>query len=177
MIYSVLLFAHLLAVFVSFGAAAVDFVAIHKTRAARSAAEVLEFSWLFEPLEKLHRAGGPLILLSGIGMLYIRWNWNQAWLDVSLVTLVLIAVSGGALNAPKGRALHAAAVQANSAMTPALAAAIADPMPLYITSAITGAALGVTWLMVSRPGLLVSIATIVIGIALGLLSARTRAAR
>lgn len=169
MIYHVVLFIHLIAVFASFAAATLEFVAIRRMRQASTAGQVLEWSWLHAPVEKLHRIAGPLLLVTGLILEYLTWGWMQAWINVSIVALIAIAVCGATQNAPRFRAIHEAALASASplAMPPDLTAKLASPAPLIITGTLVGTALGVTFTMVAKQSWVPSLLAVLIGAGCG----------
>ena len=183
MAYHLALFVHLLAAFASFAATALQFTAIYRMRTAASLAQLREWSWLYAPIEYGHRAGGALLLLSGLCMEYLRWGWRQGWINVSIAALVLIAFTGASVAGPKLHKLHQLVIAHSrtsfgaGSLPAELTQLLADPLPLRLAAILTGAALGVTYIMVAKPSWGTSLATVAVGAAAGSLIPLTRTAQ
>jgi hypothetical protein len=155
-LYSIALFLHIVGALLLFATLAVEGVALrlfHRaaaTEAARSAAALL----------RINRTVGPLaalaILIPGMYMTATTWG-GAAWIMVSLVALVVIAVLG-AVNGIRILALE---------RTGALLAGMRNP--LFAISWLTrvGIALSVVFLMSVKPGALGAVLAIALGAGVG----------
>ena len=178
--YHVVLYIHLLALFVGIGAGAVLIACLLRLRVAQTLAEAAPFGRLAGKAGKLF----PLAILglfgSGAYMTSDLWSWSTRWIDVSIAGLVLLAVQGPLLGERMGKRVEAA-LHANGRGVLGDAALRSCRHPLLFSSELSamGVVLGIVWNMTQKPGLGGSIAAVAggyaVGFTLGVVMARGRA--
>ena len=165
--YSVALFVHILGVITLFGVIAFQQVGAMRLRAATTAQEVRLWSGVLRPTGRMLPASGALLLASG---LYMGRSWPRGTplVVVGFVTLLAMAVVGGAVIGRWLAAIgRASVVAAGDPIGPDLSRLIRDPAGSIALSAVSGAALGVVWLMTNKPGWVASVWIVTGATALG----------
>jgi hypothetical protein len=107
--YNLMLLAHILGVLGIFIATGMEHLVLWRLRAARTTQMVREWSLVMRWADVLFAASALVILGAGLLMTITTWGWNQAWIDLSLGTLVLVAILGGGVNGSGFRAIERAA--------------------------------------------------------------------
>jgi hypothetical protein len=166
--YHVVLYIHLLALFVGVGAGAVIVACLFQLRAAQT----------LEAAAPLGRLAGkaarafPVAILglfgSGAYMTSDLWSWGTGWIDVSIGGLVLLAVQGPVLGERMGKRLDAA-LHANGPGRLGEAARRMTRHPLLWASELSalGVVFGIVWNMTQKPGVGGAVGAIVGGYAVG----------
>jgi hypothetical protein len=166
--YHVVLYIHLLALFVGIGAGGALLVCLMKLRGAQTLEAALPWGMTAGQVAKFF----PIAILglfgSGAYMTSDLWTWSTGWIDVSIAGLVYLALMGPIVG---GRGEHAvkAALQANGpgALGDAARRAARHPA-LWITECTNlGVVFGVVWNMTEKPGTGSAIAAVLGGIAAG----------
>lgn len=170
--YHLALFAHICGVLLLFIADGVELTAMLGMRRAQAVEQVREWGRVEAAAEKLYPPAILLILAAGIYMALTAWGIRIAWIDTAFVLLLALSVQGPALNGRRLRAIHAAAEAAPAGpVPPALTRRILDPVLWTSAQTMPAIALGIVFLMVIKPNLAGSLATIVVAGVLGVLSA------
>lgn len=170
---TIALFVHVMAALVVFGAGMIGHLGLVKMRSAPDVATIGSWMGTARTMRKLLGPGALLILVSGGHLVDRAFSWSDGWVLSSLVGLVLIEVAGGALMGPRLEALGMAAHQApDGPVTPALRARVVDPVLWVVSHAITGAVVGIVYLMVDKPSAVVSVAVVAGTAVVGALTAR-----
>jgi hypothetical protein len=166
--YHVVLYIHLLALFVGIGAGAVLLVCLFQLKAAQTLADAVPWGVVAGKTGRLF----PIAILglfgSGAYMTTDVWTWGTRWIDVSIAGLVVLSLQGPLLaerTAKKlERALHANGPgplgEAARRMTRHPALWVAELSNL-------GVVFGIVWNMTEKPGTAASIAAVVGGYAVG----------
>jgi hypothetical protein len=166
--YDVVLYVHLLALFVGIGAAAVLLVCLFQLRAARTLEQAVPFgkvagkAGMFFPVAILGLFG------SGAYMTSSQWSWGTRWIDVAIAGLVVLAVQGPVVAERTAKKLEAA-LHANG---PGLLGEEARRMALHpglwvVEFSAIGLVLGIVWNMTQKPGLGGSLGAALGGYAVG----------
>lgn len=168
MVYSAGLFLHFLVVGIAFGAAAL----IHSSQERlRSAPRVADARAALLQLGAAARAM-PLIGLglfaTGAVLTQSRWSWTIPWIDVSIAGLVAMQVISGAILRPGmvriGRALDEAGT---SDVSGALAATIRDRRVFVVSHVPPALAIGIMYVMVTKPGAIAGVAVLLVAVVAG----------
>lgn len=171
--YPLILFAHILGVLGLFMALAVELASMVGTRHARTIEVVRSWSGVSKPLEMLFSFTFLLLLGTGLIMMLNVWGWGHAWIDLSLVLLILLSVMGATVNGGYARriARRAAALE-HGAIPSDLEYDLNHP--IYWTSVVSMAmlALGIVFLMVVKPGWLGAAMTLIITLLVGIILAQ-----
>ncbi len=170
--YHVVLYIHLLALFVGVGAAAVLLVCLFQLRSAQTVSDAAPWGAV---AGKTGRAF-PIAILglfgSGAYMTTDVWTWNTGWIDVAIAGLVVLALQGPLIGERAGKKLEQALHENGPGPLGERARLMTRHRGLWISefSAI-GIVLGVVWNMTEKPGTASSIAAVVVGYAVGALLA------
>jgi hypothetical protein len=168
--YILALFAHIVGVLVLFMSIALQWLITLRVRGARSITQVREWSGLARGLTRLAPVSGVLILGAGISMTAIAWSILTTWIDVSVAAMVIMMILGMGVVGRRLKAIHHAATEASSDAIPAALQARMDDPPLWIAMQMAVAvALGIVFLMTTKPSLTISIVSVLVSLALGAL--------
>ncbi|HEU4698551.1 MAG TPA: hypothetical protein VFS40_05190 [Gemmatimonadales bacterium] len=164
--YQITLFLHVSAALGMFAALGIEWAAAAPLRRAASAEEARP--WL-RLLRAPGRLGGPAaLLLLATGMYMTRTTWGrQAWIGLALLGLVLLAVLAAGVTgrrlAALARALHSGAPAAGAPL-----GRLEDPALVVSLRLRTTLALGIVFLMTSKPAAGLALAAMGTALALGL---------
>ena len=151
--YHVALFVHILAFVVASGASAVMRLAAGRRARARTVGETLEWHDVMEGTSRLFPLCIAALVVTGFYMIGITHApaWTAGWVVGGTAGVVFLLASGAFLGA-KGKALRQVlqgmAAQGADRPAPAL---VPPPLLLALPAANTGVALGVAFVMVTKP--------------------------
>ena len=104
--YHVVLYIHLLSLFVGIGAASVLVVCLFQLRGARELIEAVPWGMTAGKIGRLF----PIAILglfgSGAYMTSDVWTWSSGWIVVGIVALVVLAVQGPLIAERSGKKLE-----------------------------------------------------------------------
>jgi hypothetical protein len=167
--YHVVLYIHLLALFVGVGAAAVLFACLTQLRGAQTLADAVPWGMV---AGKTTRAFPFAILgLFGTGayMTSDVWTWSTRWIDVSIAGLVLIAIQGPLVAERTAHKLKHALQENGPGPLGKHARRMARHPGLWVAEFTNvGLVLGIVWNMTQKPGTAGSIAAVLGGYLVGL---------
>ncbi len=161
--YDVALFIHLLGVITLFLAMGL----LQRGGARIRQAETLEHLRLWLGLVQTTRGMFPaavvMLLATGLYMTADVWTFETPWVVTAIVGLLGIAILGALLVGRRfARIGRAAGTAGEGPVPPELARAIEDATPWVALSANNGAAIGILWLMATKPSWTGSIAVVVV---------------
>jgi hypothetical protein len=166
--YHVVLYIHLLALFVGIGAGTVLLVCLFQLRGAQTLADAVPWGRV---AGKTARAFPIAILgLFGTGayMTSDVWTWSTRWIDVSIAGLVLLALQGPLVAERAAKKLEKALHENGPGPLGKHARRMTRNPGLWVAEfSNLGVVLGVVWDMTQKPGLGAGIAAIVGGYAVG----------
>ncbi len=171
--YHIALFIHLFAILAATAATAVVEVAQTRGRRAATVAEALEWHASAGRAARTFPAAVLALVLTGGYMIRAggAWSWQMGWVQAGLTGAVLLLASGAVLG-PRARRRG----DALRALPPAAAPPPnRDAVMGAIGSANPGLALGVVFVMATKPALATSLAILLIGAAAGIVRGRARA--
>jgi hypothetical protein len=166
--YHVVLYIHLLSLFVGVGAASVLVVCLFQLRNAAELTEAIPWGRVAGKIARLF----PIAILglfgSGAYMTSDVWTWGTGWIWVGIVALVVLAIQGPLIAERSGRKLEHALRENGPGPLGDHARRMCRYWGLWIVefSAI-GLVLGVVWNMTTKPGTGTSIAAALIGYGAG----------
>jgi hypothetical protein len=168
----VVLFAHILVAIVAFAIAAALHLSQFVMRGATSTATLKAWDPVTHRLEPLF----PIValVLFGLGAWLVslsdgEFRWGDGWVITAAVGLGVMEVVGGVVLAPHGKRQHAAIVAAaNGPVDARLRAHLVSPAPWAAGFFATATALGIVFLMATKPG---AVASVIIVAACGLAGA------
>ena len=166
--YHVVLYIHLMALFIGIGAGAVLLVCLFQLRAAQTLADALPWGMVAGKTEKAF----PIAILglfgSGAYMTSDLWTWGTGWIDASIGGLVLLAVQGPLVGGRSGHMLKHALQENGPGPLGEKARRMTRYPGLWVTEfANLGVVFGIVWNMTQKPGTGTAIAAIVIGYVVG----------
>ena len=166
--YHVVLYIHLLSLFVGIGAAAVLSVCLFQLRAARELTDAVPWGMVAGKTGRMF----PIAILglfgSGAYMTSDVWSWSSGWIVVGIVALVVLGIQGPVIAERSGKKLEHALRENGPGPLGENARRMCRYWGLWMVefSAI-GLVLGVVWTMTTKPGTAGAIAAAVIGYAVG----------
>ena len=166
--YHVVLYIHLLSLFVGIGAASVLVVCLFQLRDARELTDAIPWGRAAGKIGRLFPVAILGLLGSGAYMTSDIWTWSSGWIVVGIVALVVLAVQGPVIAERSGKKLERALIENGPGPLGEHARRMTRYWGLWVIefSAI-GLVLGVVWNMTTKPGTWTSIAAAVIGYAAG----------
>lgn len=169
--YNVVLFLHVSGAIGYFVAMGVWLFGLANLRRAQRVEQVRVLSNLVGRLGPLFGISVLLILVTGLYMAGTTWGFQTGWIDVALVSLILIAPLGTAAIEPRRRAIERLAREAPDAPVPAaLDRRTHDPVLATAVQTVIALLLGIVFLMTNKPSLVGSLIVMAIALALGLAS-------
>jgi hypothetical protein len=170
--YRTVLFLHLLSLFVGIGAAAILGLSLFRLRAAQTVADALPWGILAGKTERAFPVAILGLFITGAYMTSDVWTWSTAWIDVGIVSLVVIAAQGALVAGRRAKVLERALEANGAGPLSERARALTCDRALWIVSfANPGIVLGVVWVMTQKPGTAGAIAAVILGYVVGALAA------
>jgi hypothetical protein len=166
--YHVVLYIHLLALFVGIGAGAILLVCLFQLRAAQTLADAVPWGRV---AGKTARAFPVAILgLFGTGayMTSDVWTWSTRWIDVSIAGLVLLALQGPLIAERTAKKLERALHENGPGPLGKHARRMTRHPGLWVAEfSNLGVVFGIVWDMTQKPGTASAIAAVVVGYLVG----------
>ena len=175
--YNVALFIHLLGVITLFIAFGITQRAGVRIRRADTADHLRLWLDLASTTQNMFPAAIILLLGAGLYMTADIWDFTTPWVVVAIITIGVMTV-GGIVFVGRGlaRLARAAGDQGEGPVSGQLQTEVRRSPAWVALSTLNGAALGVVWLMATKPGWIVSVSVVVglavIGGVAGLVAAR-----
>jgi hypothetical protein len=175
--YNIALFIHLLGVITLFIAFGLLQRVGAKVRTAESVSELRLLMSFIEPTARMFPAAFILLLAGGLYMTDRLWSFTTSWVVVALVSLALLTAAGsGFVGVRLARLGRSVAEIPDGPLSASVRDAARDPALWAVLSGQNGAAMGLLWLMVAKPGWTASIVVVValalIGAIIGTAAAR-----
>lgn len=168
-LYSIALFVHILGALALFGAMGMEWVALLNLQRVGMAEQAREWMKVFTLFPRIYPFAWGAILLAGLYMTAAVWKGAE-WIIVALVSVVVLMALGGALTGRRMPSLAQGIARANGALSTDLQATLRDPYLLAVFQVRLAFTLGIVFLMVTKPGLLVGFLEMGMATILGLLS-------
>jgi hypothetical protein len=170
--YRTVLFLHFLALFVGFGAAAILGLSLFRLRASQTLADALPWALLAGKTEQAFPVAIIGLFATGAYLTSHLWTWSTGWIDVAIVSLVVIAAQGVLIAGRRAKELERA-LETNGAgpLSEAARKMTCDRALWIVSFANPGIVLGVVWVMTQKPGTAGAIAAVVVGYVVGALAA------
>ncbi len=177
-IYTIVLFLHVSGAIGYFISTGTWLFGLSALRRARRVEQVRALTNLVGRLGPLFGISVLLILATGLYMALTAWGLRTGWIDVALISLILIAPLGTAFIEPRRRAIDRLAREApDGPLSQALEQRTHDPVLLTALQTLAALLLGIVFLMTTKPSLtgslIVMAVALVLGLASGLLVSRT----
>ena len=166
--YRVVLYIHLLALLLGIGAGSVLLTCLFQLRAAGTVEQAVPWGIVSGKVARLFPVAILGLFLTGAYMTHKLWTWNTAWIDVAIAGLVLLGVQGGGIAEHTAKKLQVA-MMANGPgpLGPEARRMTLHPGLWVVELANLGIVLGIVWNMTEKPGWGESIASVLVGYAVG----------
>jgi hypothetical protein len=166
--YHVVLYMHLLALFIGIGAGSVLLVCLFQLRAAQTIADAVPWGGVAGKTGRVF----PIAILglfgTGAYMTTDVWTWSTGWIDVSIAGLVLLALQGPLVAERTAKKLERALHANGPGPLGDEARRMTRHPGLWVAEFSNfGVVLGVVWCMTQKPGTASAIAAVVGGYAVG----------
>jgi hypothetical protein len=166
--YHVVLYIHLLALFIGIGAASVLLACLLQLRSAQTLAEAVPWGAVAGKVGRAFPVAILGLFATGAYMTTDVWSWSTGWIDVGIAGLVVLVLQGPLVAERTAKKLE----QALHANGPGPLGEEARRMTrhpgLWVAEfSNIGLVLGVVWNMTQKPGTGSAIAAVVIGYAVG----------
>lgn len=169
-VYSIVVFVHIVGALGLFAALGLEWASVLNLRRAATAGQAREWAKLLASLRLVGTPALLTVLVSGIYMMATRWG-GQAWIGAGFGGLVLMAVLGGALTGRRAGPLLRAVGSEDGPISAALGYRLRDPVLMVSIYLRTALALGIVYVMSTKPsgaGALTAMgAALVLGLAAG----------
>lgn len=170
--YTLVLFGHIAGAFLLVGALTVQTAGTFVLRRATRVEQVRANSTLMASVVPLFAISLLVIPAAGLYMAITAWGFQTAWLDVALVTFLLLLPIGPGVNGRHLAAVKRAAEAApDGPLPPELAALLRRPLPAVMHVTFVMLTFGILFLMTNKPPLPIAITTILVATAIGLATA------
>ena len=166
--YHVVLYIHLLSLFVGIGAGSVLLTCLFQLRAARTLEQAGPWGMVAAKIGKLFPVAIVGLFGSGAYMTSHFWTWSTGWIDIGIAALVVLLAQGAGIAERTGHKLGAA-LQANGPgpLGPEARRMTLHPGLWVVEFSNLGLVFGVVWNMTEKPGLGGAIAAVLVGYAVG----------
>jgi hypothetical protein len=168
-LYSFALFVHILGALALFGAMGLEWVALLNLSRVDTAEQAGEWLKIFALFPRIYPFAWGAILLAGLYMTAMVWK-GAGWIIVALISVVVLGAVGGALTARRMAALAQGIAREKGALSSGLRATLHDPYLLAVLQVRLAFTLGIVFLMVTKPGLVVGLLDMGVATVLGYLS-------
>jgi hypothetical protein len=167
--YHVVLYLHLLSLFIGLGAASILLVCIFQLRNAQTLADAIPWGRVAGKTGRAFPIAILGLFATGAYMTSDVWSWDTGWIYVSIAGLVIVSIQGPLIAERTAHKL-AAALQANGPGPLGEHARRMTRHPGLWLVEFTNVALvlGIVWNMTQKPGTASAVATLVIAYAIGL---------
>jgi hypothetical protein len=166
--YDVVLYIHLLSLFIGIGAGAVVLACLLQLRAARTVEEAAPWGMMAGKMGHYFPIAIVGLFGSGAYMTSHSWTWSTAWIDIAIVVLVLLFVQGAGVAERTGKKLGEA-LRANGPgpLGPEARRMTLHPGLWVVEFTNLAMVFGVVWNMTQKPGVGGALASVLVAYAVG----------
>lgn len=166
--YHVVLYLHLLSLFIGIGAASVLAVCTFHLRTAQTLADALPWGTVASKLGRVFPIAIIGLFATGAYMTSDIWTWDTSWIYVSIVGLAVVTFQGPFVAERAGHRLGVALQENGPGPLGEHARRMTRQRGLWIPEYTNLAlVLGIVWNMTQKPGTASAVATLVIAYAVG----------
>jgi hypothetical protein len=166
--YHVVLYVHLLSLFVGIGAGAVLSTCLFRLRASTTLEEAVPFGALAGKTERAFPVAILGLFATGAYMTSDLWTWGTGWIVVSICGLALVSLQGPLVGGRAGKMLERALHANGPGPLRDEARRMTRHPGLWVTEfSNLGVVFGIVWNMTEKPGTAGAIAAVVVGYAVG----------
>jgi hypothetical protein len=166
--YHVVLYVHLLSLFLGVGAASILLVCLIQLRSAQTLMDAVPWGVVAGKVTKAFPVALLGLFATGAYMTSDLWTWSTGWIDVSIVGLAVIALQGPLIAERTSHKLKHALQENGPGPLGEHARRMARHPGLWLTE-LTNVCLvlAIVWNMTEKPGTAGAIAAVVVGYAVG----------
>lgn len=166
--YHVVLYLHLLSLFIGIGAGSVLLTCLFQLKAARTVEQAVPWGIVSGKVARLFPVAILGLFLTGAYMTHKFWTWGTPWIVIAIVGLALLGAQGGGIAEHTAKKLQAA-MMANGpgSLGPEARRLTLHPGLWVVELSNLGLVLGIVWNMTEKPGWGGAIAAAAIGYAVG----------
>jgi hypothetical protein len=166
--YHVVLYVHLLSLFVGVGAGAVLVACLFRLKAATTLEEAVPFGMLAGSTERAFPVAILGLFGTGAYMTSDVWTWSTGWIVVSICGLALVSLQGPLVGGRTGKMLERALHANGPGPLGDEARRMTRHPGLWVTEFTNLCVVfAIVWNMTQKPGTAGAIAAIVVGYAIG----------
>ena len=170
--YHVVLYLHLLSLFIGIGAASILSVCTFHLRSARTLADAMPWGSVAGKLGRVFPIAIIGLFATGAYMTSDIWTWDTSWIWVSIVGLAVVTFQGPFVAERAGHKLGLALQENGPGPLGEHARRMTRQRSLWIPEYTNIAlVLGIVWNMTQKPGTASAVATLVIAYAVGVAAA------
>lgn len=167
--YNIALFLHLVGLAGMFVGIGIETAVLHFARGAKDVATVRTLAALGAPAGRAIPVFAILMLLSGAYMVEDVWDWDTAWIFISLAVFLVLLAMGPLINAQRMKAIGMAAANApDGPVTPDLREKLEDPVLATSERTMLLATIGIIWLMTVKPEATNAVIAMLVFVAIGI---------
>jgi hypothetical protein len=168
--YGLVLFLHLAALLAAMGTAGLAHFAEERLGAAETVAAARPWATVLNRAAPVFPLALLVLLASGAYLVHRDWNWDRGWIEAGLVGVVLLFANGAGVVGRRNRKLsRVLATASDGPVSGELLALTRRDVGGIASWANTGVAIGVVFVMATKPGLIGSLVALAAGAALGVL--------
>ena len=172
MLYSIVLFLHIIGAVVMFVAVGITLLAMISMLNSKTTDTLRNWAALAVKLDGLLPFSVILILVPGLYLVFTRWGWGNPWIELSLALLIVMTFMGPIINLRRLKAILNAANAEESALPSAvLLKKVRDRVLWNSVLIMTMLALAIVFLMTVKLSITGSLVAIVAAVVLGLMAA------
>ena len=166
--YHVVLYLHLLSLFIGIGAGSVLLTCLFQLKAARTVEQAVPWGIVSGKIARLFPVAILGLFLTGAYMTHKFWTWGTPWIVVAIVGLALLGLQGGGIAEHTAKKLQAAMMANGPGPIGSEARRLTLHPGLWVVELSNlGLVLGIVWNMTEKPGWGGAIAAAVGGYAVG----------
>ena len=166
--YHVVLYLHLLSLFIGIGAGSILLVCIFQLRGAQTLVDAIPWGRVAGKIGKAFPVAILGLFATGAYMTSDLWTWDTGWIDVSIAGLVLVAIQGPFIAERTAHKLGAALQENGPGPLGEHARRMTRHPGLWVVEFTNLAlVLGIVWNMTQKPSTASAVTTLVIAYAVG----------
>lgn len=166
--YHVVLYLHLLSLFIGIGAGSVLLTCLFQLKAARTVEQAVPWGIVSGKVARLFPVAILGLFLTGAYMTHKFWTWGTPWIVIAIIGLVVLGAQGGGIAERTAKRLQAA-MMANGPgpLGPEARRMTLHPGLWVVEISNLCIVLAIVWNMTEKPGWAGAIVSVVIAYAVG----------